>query len=711
MSKRFFISLLGCAIAVTSFGQQFSDEQYFKNDFSAYIQPLPHITRWKDGTSAILIKNKQTYLVNAATGKTVPYAETFSPKSEYEQFIKPVIVTKEADLFLEVSGSEVRLTDNVAIESNPTLSPDEKWLAFTRNNDLFIIDLATKEEKRLTFDGSETILNGYASWLYMEEILGRESKYKAFWWSPDSRHIAFYRFNDSLVPVFTITDATKREGYVEKVRYPKVGDPNPEVKIGLANVATGNTVWADFDPANDQYFGIPQWQPQGKLLVQWMNRKQDLLKAFEVDVATGAKELFYEEKSSTWIKLGEKNRFTFYNKGKNLLVLSNAEGWNQLYRHEKSGKRMNKVTNGEIFVTNIHGVDEKKDIVYFSGRTKANSTRTQLFSVKLNGTSLVQLTPGEYNHYDISISPNFSSFASSYDNAVTPKRLGIARTGKKLITVSDSKTSNFDVNLPAKKTIQRIPSEDGKFSLPVRIIWPVNMEQGKKYPILFSIYGGPERNDVMDNFQLTGEQEWYAREGLIQVVADHRGSTHFGKEGADHLYHKLGFWEIKDYSAVVKWLVDSAQGDPARVGIKGFSYGGYLSAYALTYGANVFTHGMAGGSVVDWALYDTHYTERFMGTMADNPEGYRQSSVLTHTGNYRGRLQIVHGMIDENVHMQNSIQLISDLQEKKKEFEFMIYSGSRHGWGGNKGLHFLNLKNKFIYAYLLEKPVPVKLLK
>ncbi|RYG40529.1 MAG: S9 family peptidase, partial [Chitinophagaceae bacterium] len=245
----------------------------------------------------------------------------------------------------------------------------------------------------------------------------------------------------------------------------------------------------------------------------------------------------------------------------------------------------------------------------------------------------------------------------------------------------------------------------------VRIVWPVVIEEGKKYPVLFSIYGGPERNDVMDNFQLTGEQQWFAREGLIQVVADHRGSTHFGKEGSDQLYHKLGYWEIKDYSAVVKWLTDSAQADPSRVGIRGFSYGGYLSAYALTFGADVFTVGMAGGSVTDWALYDTHYTERYMGNQADNPAGYRESNVLTHTSKYKGKLQIVHGIIDENVHMQNSIQPISDLQEKKKDFEMMIYSGARHGWGGNKGAHFTNLKNNFIYAYLLEKPIPKKLLK
>lgn len=712
MIKRFFILLIIIWTAPALRAQvSFSDAQYFNNDFTTFIKPLPTLIKWKDESHALLLRDKKVYLLDVNTGKETPYFEKEIPADAYAQYIKPVIRLKDRDLFLESSGSETRLTNDTATEINPTLSPDDKWVAFTRNNDLFVINLESKKEKRLTSDGSEVILNGYASWLYMEEILGRESKYRAFWWSPDSKYLSFFRFDDSNVPVFTITDAIKREGYVEKVRYPKVGDPNPEVKIGIVDIMKERTVWADFNTNEDQYFGMPSWRTGSRILIQWMNRKQNLLKVFEVDAATGVKKDFYAESSDTWLTLGEKKRFIFYNKGKNVLILSKAEGWNQLYRHAGDGRRLNKVTNGDVMVTTIHGVDEKKGLVFFSGRTKENSTRTQAFSVKLNGTGLRQLSPGEYNHYDISFSPGFTSFASSYENVSTPKRLGIARTGKKLLLVADSRTATYKDELGAKTTVSRISSFDGKFNLPVRITWPLSMKQGEKYPILFSVYGGPERNEVMDNFQLTGEQQWFAKEGLIQVVADHRGSTHFGKHGSDFLYHNLGHWEIKDYSAVVKWLVDSAQGDASRVGIKGFSYGGYLSAYALTYGADVFTVGLAGGSVVDWSLYDSHYTERFMGTKADNAEGYKNSSVLSHTDKYKGRLQVVHGMLDENVHLQNSIQLISDLQEKKKDFDFMLYSGARHGWSGNKGQHFLNLKNKFIYAYLLEKPMPAKLLK
>ncbi|OQA03953.1 MAG: Prolyl tripeptidyl peptidase precursor [Bacteroidetes bacterium ADurb.Bin397] len=263
----------------------------------------------------------------------------------------------------------------------------------------------------------------------------------------------------------------------------------------------------------------------------------------------------------------------------------------------------------------------------------------------------------------------------------------------------------------AKTELVRVLSDDSLYSLPMKVTWPVNMDKNKKYPVLISIYGGPNAGTVMDSWTLNGNQQWYAKEGIIQVAMDHRASGHFGKEGVNFMYHNLGYWEMKDYSTMVKWLIANGNADPAKICITGFSYGGYLSCYALTYGADVFTHGMAGGSVVDWSLYDSHYTERFMGTTSDNPEGYKSGSVLNHTSKYKGVLQIVHGVIDENVHMQNSIQLISKLQDEKKDFEFMVYSGGRHGWGGNKGAHFQNLKTKFIYKYLLEKEVPKGLLK
>jgi dipeptidyl-peptidase-4 len=278
--------------------------------------------------------------------------------------------------------------------------------------------------------------------------------------------------------------------------------------------------------------------------------------------------------------------------------------------------------------------------------------------------------------------------------------------GKIIKELGDSKAAEFNTYTIAKTDLVRVKSDDGLYELPMKITWPVNMDKNKKYPVLISIYGGPNAGTCWDSWSLTGNQQWYAKEGLIQVIMDHRGSGHFGKEGQSYMYRNLGYWELKDYSTMAKWLIANGNADPGKICITGFSYGGYISCYALTYGSDIFTHGMAGGSVTDWSFYDTHYTERFMDTPAENPTGYTSSSVLNYVNQYKGVLQIVHGISDDNVHIQNSIAFISKLQDLKKDFEFMAYSNSRHGWGGNKGLHFQNLKNQFIYKYLLEKQMP-----
>ena len=617
-------------------------------------------------------------------------------------------------MYYNVDGQPKQLTKDEATEENPTLSPDGKYIAYTKKNNLYTVSVADGKETQLTNDGSDVVLNGYASWVYMEEILGRASQYKAFWWNPNSKNIAFFRFDETKVPEFTMTDAPGQHGQVSSLRYPKVGDPNPEVKVGIVSPNGGSIVWADFNEKEDQYFGLPYWKPDGStLLVQWMNRLQNELKIWAVAPENGSKKSFLTETQKTWINLDDEgDRIHFLNNGKGFLYLSDQSGYQHVYLYDMEGNLKADLTSSpKTNVTEINHVDEKNNILYFTAR-KENTARKDLYSVKLDGKKMQRLTFGEFNHVNFQFSPNFEYFTTIYGNAYTPNSLAVLSTKGKLIKVlSEGKGPQFDSLELAETKMVRVMSEDSIYALPMKITWPMNMVKGKKYPVLISIYGGPNAGTVMDNWSLTGTLQWYAKEGLIQVAMDHRASGHFGKEGVNYMYHNLGYWEMKDYSTMVKWLIDSAQADPSKICITGFSYGGYLSCYALTYGADVFTHGMAGGSVVDWSLYDSHYTERFMGTKENNPEGYKTSSVLSHTKNYKGMLQIVHGVVDENVHMQNSIQLISQLQDQKKDFDFMAYSGGRHGWGGNKGMHFQNLKTKFIYKHLLEKEVPKEMLK
>ncbi|MFN8264980.1 MAG: S9 family peptidase [Chitinophagaceae bacterium] len=709
------ISLLIVAVCASLFvsAQQkdLTTAQMLKGAPQKITKPLPQFVKWFDDQNLIIKRDGKTFLVNGKTGDEKEFTE---PVPAIAKLINEVVV-KNNDLWHKTDAGETQITFNKDPEKNPTLSPDGNYVAFTRNNNLYSINLATKKETQLTFDGTDVILNGFASWVYYEEILGRPTRYKSFWWSPDSKHIAYMRMDESMVPMFPIYSEEGQHGYIEQTRYPKAGDKNPEVKVGVVGPDGGSTVWADFNEKDDQYFGMPYWKPDGSALwIQWMPRSQDKLKVYEMNLADGSKKEVYSEEQKTWIDLDDQGgRITFLQNGKQFILQSDASGWNHLYLHDITGKRINAITSGNYTVTAVTFIDEKNQLVYFTCR-KDNSARFDLYKVKFNGTGLLRLTFGEFTHRNIQLSPNGSYFVTNCSNTSTPDAMVLVNNKGKIIKeLGNAKGEEFATTLLAKTELLRVKSEDGKYDLPVRIVWPVNFDKNKKYPLMINIYGGPNAGTVYDGWQLSMQQQWYAREGMIQVAIDHRASGHFGKEGINYMYRNLGYWEMKDWITIVKWLIENASVDKNKVCISGFSYGGYMSCYALTYGADYFTHGLAGGSVTDWSLYDSHYTERFMDTPAENPEGYKSSSVFTHIDKYKGLLRIYHGTMDDNVHLQNSLQLVKKLQEKKKHFEFMVYPGGRHGWRNlpAQDAHSANENALFIYKYLLEKEVPKEILR
>lgn len=701
-----FVALVLSAVAQQ---KELTVEQMLKGAPQKITKPLPQFIKWMGDNSFVLKHDGKTFLVDCKTGAEKEYTEV---KTLEAKLINEVYV-KDNDLYHKTDAGETRLTNNKDVEKNPTLSPDGNYVAFTRNNNLFSIHLSDNKETQLTFDGTDVILNGYASWVYYEEILGRPTRYRSFWWSPDSKRIAYMHMDESMVPMFPIYSEEGQHGYIEQTRYPKSGDKNPEVKIGVVGADGGSTVWAAFNEKDDQYFGLPYWKPDGSALwIQWMPRTQDNLKVYEMNLADGSKKEIYDEKQKTWIDLDDQgSRITFLKNGKNFILESDATGWNHLYLHDMTGKRISAITSGAFTVTAVNYIDEKNQTVYFTCR-KDNSARFDLYKVKFDGKGLQRLTFGEYTHRSINLSPNAAYFITTYSNVSTPDVLALVNNKGQLIKeLGSAKGEDYENTILAKTELLRVKSEDGKYDLPVRIVWPLNFDKNKKYPLMINIYGGPNAGTVYDGWQLSMQQQWFAKEGLIQVSIDHRASGHFGKEGVNYMHRNLGYWEMKDWITIVKWLIDNAGVDKSKVCISGFSYGGYMTCYALTYGADYFTYGLAGGSVVDWSLYDSHYTERFMDTPAENPEGYKTSSVLTYVDKYKGLLRIYHGTMDDNVHIQNSIQLIKKLEERKKHFEFMLYPGGRHGWPGNQQAHSQNENNLFIYKNLLEKDMPKELLR
>jgi len=670
---------------------------------------LPRFVRWVDNNQFVL----NTKRGDDAAPKNYVYNLTTKQYSIAPADVVPtekMVYLKKGDVFLKENGAETQLTFDVAEEKNPTLSPDGNYVGYTKNNNLYTLSLATKKEVAITNDGATGILNGYASWVYFEEIFGRSTQYRAFWWSPDSKYISFMRFDERKVPMFPIYNSEGQHGFVEETRYPKAGDQNPTVKIGWTTPDGGSITWADFNEMEDQYFGWPIWNPNNNAMwLSWMDRGQNNLKIYELNMTTGAKKPVYTEYQKTWIDLEDRNggRINFIPNNKGYIAQADASGWNHLYMYDMEGKLQYPITNGKFTVLGIRQIDEKNKTIYFTARGIESSARIDLYSIGFDGKNQKRLTVGDYNNAQVYLAPDAKNFVTVYSNVQTPTTLALINAQKKTVEVLGTATpANYDATKLAKTELIRIKSADGLFELPALVTWPKNMDPNKKYPLLVSIYGGPNAGTVMDSWSSNPTKEAWAQEGLIQVAFDHRASGHFGKEGVNYMYRDLGHWEMEDYMTMAKWFIANGQADPTKIAMIGFSYGGYMSTYALTYGASVFTHAMAGGSVTAWELYDSHYTERFMDTPAENPEGYKSGNVMTHLKNFKGVLQLVHGTMDDNVHMQNSIQLLSALQDQGKQVEFMLYPGGRHGWGGAKGKHFNDLKNQFIYKHLLEKAMP-----
>lgn len=677
--KKLFAVLVVFPLIVSAQKKNFTYDQLFKGSYPNVMKSLPVVERWLDDDHYIVMQTDEhgwqtTLSVEAATGKSKPYSIT----TEKETEIKGAI--------------------------NLLLSPDKKFAAYTKSdNNLYITELATGKETAITRDGSDVILNGYASWVYYEEILGRSSAYKAFWWSPDSKKIAFMRFDDSQVRQFPIYVADGQYGYLEIQRYPKAGDKNPEVKIGVAGIDNNTITWADFDEKRDQYFGTLVWTPSSELFVQWMNRGQDTLIVYNVHTASGNKKEIYKETQSTWINLDDDDRFHFLSDSKSFIIKSDKDKWDNLYLYDMNGKLINQITKGNFWQTSILHVDEKNKTVYIRAR-KEHSTRFDLYKVTLNGKSVTRLSSGDFNYEQVNISPNAKYIIATYSNLSTlPTMAIIDNKGKKIRDIANMKGKEFDDYFIPQTKMLTVKSADGQFDLPLTITYPKDFDPTKKYPVWISVYGGPNAGTVYDRWKpVGGLTQYFAQEGIIQIAMDNRSSGHFGREGINYIFKQLGKYEIEDFMHCARWIRSQSWADANKIGITGGSYGGYMTCMALTYGANVFTHGIALYSVTDWSLYDSHYTERFMKTPQLNPKGYEQTSVLTYADKYKGVLKIVHGSTDDNVHMQNSYQLIDKLQDLNKSFEMMVYPNQRHGIRPPKALHNINETIRFVNTHLLK---------
>ena len=595
---------------------------------------------------------------------------------------------------------------------NPTWSPDSSKIAFTLGGDLYSVDVRTKHVTRHTYDGSDLILNGYASWVYYEEIFGRPSMYRAFWWSPDSKVIAFYRFDNSEVPMFPIYSAKGKHGTLNQTRYPKTGDPNPEVRLGFVSAGGGEVVWADFDPKEDQYFGTPFWSGDGKkLMVSWMDRAQDNFRLYSVTPATGSKVLVYTEHQDCWIDWMEDMLFT----KEGIYITRDFTGWQQIYFLSYDGAKFEQLTTGNNWGVHLLQVDKR--YLFFTAKREA-TTRVDIYRLDLRSKDLQRISYGPYNFAGVQVSPDGKTVAALASNYRTPTQLvaitvpsrGDVDPAKHVTVIYDSKGPEFDKYAIALPELVYVTMRDG-VKVPAAVTWPVDFDAHKRYPVKVNIYGGPDNPQVREGWRgLSMGNQWWANHGVIQVTLDNRAGGHFGKKGVESVYRYLGVLELQDFCDGIDHFRKMSFVDENKIGVEGFSFGGTMTALCVTEGNEHFQYGIAGGGVYDWGLYDTHYAERYMDRPQDNPDGYAASRVMDRVGNYRGdatnMLRITHGKGDDNVHFQNSLQLIDKLEQDHKDFELMIYPDGMHGYRGDQGMHSSLQDYKFWYRYLLEQPLP-----
>ena len=538
--------------------------------------------------------------------------------------------------------------------------------------------------------------------MYYEEVLGRKSKYKAFWWSPKSNLIAFLRFDDVRVPEFPLYSASGQHGRLEMQRYPKAGDPLPGVRLGIVDINNQKIIWVNRNEIIDEYIAWPVWAPDGqKLYYQWKNRNQNHLKIYQASIETGESKQVYEESQKSWVEFFRDMKML--PDGSGFILRSDKEGWPNLYRFNMQGELIAKITGGKMTVSKILLIDLNNSILFFEGWTDQTS-ENHLFKVDLNGSDLTKITriPGSHS---CKVAPGSKFFYDTFSNFNQPEKLDLFYTdGRFIRNIGDKKLVEIDNYNLGKVELFQIETSDG-INLPALWILPPNFDKGKKYPVLFRVYGGPGGLIVKNSYRHLRDH-YLAQHGIITISVDHRGSGHFGKTGKEYMHRNLGRYEIDDLIEAVKWLYQQPFIDSTRIGITGGSYGGYVTCMALTYGADYFTLGIADYSVTDWLLYDATYTERFMDHPLDNPEGYHHSSVMTHAKKYKGRLMLTHGTMDDNVHMQNTIQLVDELTDMDKDFELVLIPDSRHGTSWSKRKFVTKKKINFWFRHLLGEESP-----
>ena len=565
------------------------------------------------------------------------------------------------------------------------LSPNGAMLGFERNGDMYVTDLSTHAEKRLTRDASEHVYNGHFDWVYEEEF-GLAQAWK---WSPDSRYISYWQLNDSAEPEVQLSDYSGLHQEWEKIRIPQVGDSNATVKIGVVNVASGANTWLDTGERGEFYIPRIYWTSRpDTIAVITLNRQQNLMKLFFFDMKTGGRRQVMTETSKTWLDVydfyaGVDDMMSFPAGSTEFFWLSDRDGFQHVYRYDYSGKLINQVTRGNWSATRIEGTDASQRTIYYTS-TEVSPLQRQLYSVRFDGTNNRRITVAEGNHR-INMSPTATYFIDRYSSVHQPTQVELwSAPGEKIRTLENNAavTNWLATHAYSPVEIFSFTTSDG-VRIDASMVKPIPFDPNKRYPVIFDIYGGPGSQQVYDAFATSGWTQWLAQEGYIVVGVNNRGSNNYGSAFMKVVYKQLGKYEALDFAEAARYLGRQSYVDPKRVAITGTSYGGYSVVYTMEMYPDLFPVGAANSAVGDWRLYDTIYTERYMSLLNDNLKGYIESAPIEQAPKMRGNLLLIHSMMDDNVHPQNTMQLLTALTNAGRDAALRIYPPGRHGAGYN----------------------------
>jgi dipeptidyl-peptidase-4 len=575
-------------------------------------------------------------------------------------------------------------------------SPDGTQVAFVRDNNIFIKDLAGGRETRITDDGRDRhMINGTTDWVYEEEF----GFIKGFHWSPDGSRIAYYKFDESGVKEYEMQMWGELYPGMYRYKYPKAGEDNSIVSIHIYELASGRTITVDTGDETDQYLPRMQWSGRDDMIaIQRMNRLQNKLEILLAEVAGGKSEVIYTEENKYYIDITDDLTFTDED---HFLITSEKDGYNHIYYHDIPGNSAVQLTKGPWDVTSMLGYDAGRERVLFEAASSSPLNR-DLMAVDLDGNiSTLSQRQGTNN---ATFSANYDYCINVFSDANTPPFTTLTdHRGNTLRVLEDNAglVEKLEEHGYREREFFSIPAAEGLLLNAWRIV-PGDFDPGKEYPLLMYVYGGPGSQTVLNSWG--GGQLWYqmlAQQGIVCVSVDNRGTGARGEEFKKMTYLQLGKYETIDQIAAARYLAGQPWADEDRIGVFGWSYGGFMASLCMTKGADIFDVGIAVAPVTNWKYYDNIYTERFMRTPKENPGGYEDNSPINFTDQLEGKYLLVHGTADDNVHVQNSIDLITALVESDKQFDLQIYPNKNHGiYGGNTRFHLFTRLSDFLLENL-----------